>query len=76
VRNAKVEALEQLKVTRARLIDVLSELGEPIKVPTIPELDEEEFPERVMEFTENRLRRFKIECVPCPSFSVACASKV
>mmetsp|Transcript_24697 Transcript_24697/g.74172 ORF Transcript_24697/g.74172 Transcript_24697/m.74172 type:complete len:1868 (-) Transcript_24697:86-5689(-) len=61
VRSAKLEAIEELKATRGRLIDVLSELGEPICVPLIPECDDDEFPERKMEYSEDSLRKFKIE---------------
>lgn len=61
MRGAKVEALEQLKIIRSRLITVLSELGEPIRVPIIPECDAEEFPERAMEYSMDSLRQFKTE---------------
>lgn len=61
VRAAKLEAIAELEVVRARLIDVLSELGEPIIVPAVPTCDDDEFPERGSEYTTETLRQFKVE---------------
>jgi hypothetical protein len=74
VRAAKLDAIAELESVRARLIDVLSELGEPVVVPVVPTCDDEEFPERGDKYTPDSLRRFKVE-MAAEEEAAAAASK-
>eukprot|EP00040_Diaphanoeca_grandis_P030987 m.184465 g.184465 ORF g.184465 m.184465 type:complete len:1849 (+) comp32191_c0_seq1:110-5656(+) len=63
VRDAKVQAIEDVRLSRELLLKVKMRLGEPLRVPTVPTLFDDETPERTMEVTPETLERFKQELI-------------
>lgn len=61
IRNAKKQAINEIKEAREMLIAVLSELGEPLVVPKVPVLSPDEEPEKIYEYNRAILDQFKID---------------